>query len=130
MTKALGVSLILALVGLGMPVSTLSEELDVHQPPAKFYTAVPDLLLARPALVLGALVPTAGFWATLPLTKMCKQDMKMAEYLVHRPWSYATDRPLGVFAPSNIIQPIDEKISTQYQDYFIRVGGNRSPDKR
>ncbi len=130
MTKALGIFLILALVSLGMPVSTLSEELDVHQPPTKFYTAVPDLLLARPALVLGALVPTAGFWATLPLTYTFKQDTKLAEYLVHRPWSYATDRPLGVFAPNNITHRIDQGISSQYQDYFIRVGGNRSPDER
>jgi hypothetical protein len=130
MSKAMGILLILALFGLEMPVSALGEDLDV-QAPAKFYAAGADLLVARPLLAFGAVVPTAGFLATLPLSYPLNQDLKIAEYLVHRPWTYTADRALGDFIPAkNMARRIDNKISSQYQEYFVRVGANRSPDKR
>jgi hypothetical protein len=130
MTKAMGVLLILAFFGLGTPVLTLGEDLD-RQPPAKFYLAGADLLVARPLLAFGAVVPSAGFLATLPLSYPFNQDLKVVEYLVHRPWTYTADRALGDFIPAkNIATCIDNKISSQYQEYLVRVGANRSPDER
>jgi hypothetical protein len=130
MIKAMRVFLILALLSLQKPVVTLGAEVDPPQPPAKIYKVVPDLLLYRPLLVFGSLAPTAGFLATLPITRITNKDLKASEYLVHRPWTYSADRPLGFFPPQNIPARIDEGISLQYQDYFVRVGGNRPPDQR
>lgn len=127
----MGVFLILAFVGLGKPVLTLGEELAGHEPPAKFYAAVPDLLLYRPILAFGALLPSTGFVASLPITYPSNHDLKAADSLLHRPWSYIADRPLGVFTPNkNIPARIDQGISSQYQEYFVRVGADRSPDQR
>jgi hypothetical protein len=130
MTRAMGIVLIVLLCGLGNCVSAPGEDHDDYQQPAKVYAAGADLLVARPVLAFGAVIPTFGFLATLPVTYPFNQDVKTAEYLMHRPWQYASDRPLGVFLPKNVTSRIDEKISSQYQAYFIRVGADRSPDAR
>ena len=123
----MGIVLIVILCGLGNRVSALGEDHDDYQQPAKVYAAGADLLVARPVLAFGAVIPTFGFLATLPITYPFNQTV---EYLMHRPWQYASDRPLGVFLPKKVTSRIDEKISSQYQAYFIRVGADRSPDAR
>ncbi|MDD5640188.1 MAG: hypothetical protein PHX53_00960 [Syntrophales bacterium] len=100
----------------------------MERPPDKLGPTVPDLLIVRPLAAIGALITTSAFVATLPVTFPLGKDVKVSTILLEKPWSYVADRPLGVFAPEkSFSQAIDERISTQYQEYYGRVSANRSP---
>ena len=128
MKKIIGLFLTLLLSALGSPALSQDMDLEIHQPPANLLTTVPDLMIVRPLSAMGAVVTTSLFVATLPLTYPLSQDLKISQTLVERPWTYASDRPLGVFIPGESIETqIDSTISKQYQDFFVLVGADRSP---
>jgi len=128
MKKIIGLFLTLLLAALGSPAFCQDMDLEIHQPPANLLTTVPDLMIVRPLSAMGAVVTTSLFVATLPLTYPLSQDLKISQTLVERPWTYVSDRPLGVFVPGESIETlVDSTISKQYQDYFVLVGADRSP---
>ena len=128
MKKIIGLFLTLLLSAPGSPALSQDMDMEFHQPPANLFTTVPDLMIVRPFSAMGAFVTSSLFLATLPLTYPMSQDLKFAQTLVERPWTYVSDRPLGVFAPGeSIMTQIDSTISKQYQDYFVLVGADRSP---
>ena len=122
--------MVASLTMLLLYVTTLSfaEDLEINQPPGKAPAALLDLLVIKPAATLGATATTMAFLGSLPVTYPLERDLQVAEYLVHYPWTYAADRPLGILCPGkNIAVRIDERISEQYLDYFVEAGANRSP---
>jgi hypothetical protein len=125
MTKFIG-ALLLVIVTICMPNSAPAGELEINQPPGTVPAALVDLMVVRPLFTAGALIPTSAFLATLPVTYTLNRDLQVAQVLVQKPWMYVGDRPLGIFSPGeSITTRIDEKISEQYQEYFIQAGVNR-----
>lgn len=128
MAKFIGILLSLLMVAFWTPVTAPAEDLENNQPPGKVPAAIVDLMVARPLLAVGALIPTSAFVATLPITYTFHRDLQCSQVLVHHPWTYVADRPLGIFAPGkSVAVRIDDKLSEQYRDYFIQAGADRSP---
>ena len=128
MRKLIGILVILAIVITCMAIPSTAEDLEINQPPGKLYAALFDLLVVKPIFTGGALGTTSVFVGTLPFTYAVKLDLQSSQFLVQKPWTYVTDRPLGIFFPGkSIAARIDEKISDQYLEYFVQAGADRSP---
>lgn len=65
-----------------------------------------DLLLVRPACVVGALMSTAVCIATMPGAYLTGVGEQSARILVQAPWRFTTGRPLGEFTTYRDNKPI------------------------
>jgi len=128
MKKLLEIIMSIAIIIICMPILSWSEDIEMNQPPGKVPAALLDLMVVRPLGAGGALITTSAFTATLPVTYPLGRDLQVSQVLVQKPWTYVTDRPLGILLPGkSITARIDNKISEQYQEYFIQAGADRSP---
>ncbi|RLA88800.1 MAG: hypothetical protein DRG58_06975 [Deltaproteobacteria bacterium] len=104
-----------------------AQEIELREPPDSLVKTVPDLLLVRPVTMVGSLVSTSAFLATLPFSYPLGQDLKIATVTVERPWNYTSNRPLGVFVPPRpVLDVIDTRISHIHSEFLGRnnVGGD------
>jgi hypothetical protein len=92
-----GLALAMALAGAGLPgVASAAESysgLGSNQPSAGSMMA--DLILVRPAALIGTVVTTAVFVVSLPFSLLGGNVHEAAEELVIRPAEYTFVRPLG-----------------------------------
>ncbi len=91
-----GLALAMALAGAGLPgVAAAAESYSGfgNQPSAGSMMA--DLILVRPASLIGTVVTTAVFVASLPFSLLGGNVHEAVEELVIRPAEYTFVRPLG-----------------------------------
>ncbi len=92
-----GLALAIALAGAGLPgVAAAAESysgLGGNQPSAG--SMVADLILVRPASLIGTVVTTAVFVVSLPFSLLGGNVHEAVEELVVRPAEYTFIRPLG-----------------------------------
>lgn len=92
-----GLALALALTGIGLPgvaaATGSSPGLGGNEPSAG--SMVADLILVRPASLIGTAVTTAVFVVSLPFSLLGGNVHQAADLLVVRPAEYTFVRPLG-----------------------------------
>ncbi|MDD3580156.1 MAG: hypothetical protein PHW74_03935 [Desulfobacca sp.] len=118
---------IMACWGILSPVPGWAQEIELREPPDSLVKTVPDLLLVRPVTMVGSLVTTSAFLATLPFSYPLGQDLKIVSVTVEQPWNYTSNRSLGVFLPPRpVVDVVDNHINQIHSEFLNRnnVGGD------
>jgi hypothetical protein len=96
-----------------------------RSPAASAVKMVPEILVIRPLTGILALVPSAAFVATLPVTYPLGVSQKASTMLMEKPWEYVGNRPFGVFVlPPSMMAQSNKQIDQQYSEFPGRTGAD------